>query len=81
MSKFLLLLTLCLFVVGCDGRYPSMEQAIAGCEKWAANEKWNTKEGNIFRICQNEKETSQVLGYEERMDNLSPEKPVKHFRY
>ena len=73
---------LLLGLAGCQPKFSSMAQAINECAKWAENEEWNKQNQRHFRICKNEKETSQVLGYVQDMFDIeTTTKPVKHFRY
>tara|TARA_Y100000385_G_scaffold179252_1_gene185234 strand:+ start:315 stop:569 length:255 start_codon:yes stop_codon:yes gene_type:complete len=84
MEKLIPLITVSslLLVVGCDAKFSSMTQAVTACEKWAEDEGWNKQNQNAFRICENEKETSQILGYEQDMSEIEPtNEPIKHFRY
>ena len=74
MRNLLSLLTLSslLLVIGCDGKYPSMEQAMDECVNWSVKEKRNIKYNvgttrTMFaRICEAERETNQILGKENK---------------
>ena len=80
--KLLASIIILITMSSCETRFSSMTQAIAECEKWAANKEWSRRNQMAFRFCNNEKETSQVLGYEQYMSEIEKtNKPIEHFRY
>jgi hypothetical protein len=66
-------LPVALLLAGCEQRYPSKQEAINACVDWA--EERGLSKGYP---CQEEAETRQILGFDERVD---PDAVAARFRW